>query len=87
MERGPRVPRGRVNERVPTVRNALNHLGHVAGRKQGTQRATRSASTDVSGDDGVHVERAVVKREGCGAGAKEVLTPHYVVIDVCYLRS
>ena len=62
MERGPRVPRGRVDERVPAVRNALDHLGNVACRKQDAEGTTRRASTYVSGDDGVHVERAVVKR-------------------------
>ena len=62
VERGPRVPRGRVDEMVPAVRNALNHLGHVAGWEQGAEGATRRASTYVGGDDGVDVKRAVVKR-------------------------
>ena len=70
------MPSGRVDERVPAVRNALDHLGHVAGRKQGAEGATRRASTYLSGDDGVHVERAVVRRQACGAGAKEILAPH-----------
>ena len=43
MERGPRVPIGCVDERVPAVRNALDHLSHVAGRKQGAEGATRRA--------------------------------------------
>ena len=76
MERGPRVPSGRVDERVAAVRNALDHLSHAVVRKQGAEGATRRASTYVSGDDSVNVKRAVVKRQRRGAGAKEILTPH-----------
>ena len=76
MKSGQRVPGGRVNERVPSVRDALDHLGLVAGLEQGAEDATSGASAHVSGDDSVDVDGAVVKRQGGGTGAKENLAPH-----------